>query len=242
MNQVHPCLRKYILVYLILITGAAQAQTRLSETDFNRIRQKSIRNFLKGQMESGMVYFEDFRPSVTAQTDTSQFDFNVHHFRLRQAVPLAWNTYITAHPAQIWQGKVVSCGFVYSPVSKRVIFADDNYPGLEPGQIFYIEMRVLCGLVKFPVCFMVTKIDESQRAITFSYVSSGPSKGSQTIRLVDDGKGETEIIHSSNHQTENVLRDKTLYPIYHRKAIQEVHHNIRNTIEMRQLTLLFIQV
>lgn len=233
MNQACTCFQKYILITLILVTSAVQAQTRLSGIDNSRVKQKSIRNFLKGQMKTGIVYFEDFRPSVTAQTDTSQFDFNVHHFRLQQSPLLVWNTYITAHPAQIWQGKVVSCGFVYSPVSKRVIFADDKYPGLEPGQIFFIEMRVLFGLVKFPVCFMVTKIDENQHAITFSYVSSGSSKGAQTIRLVGDGKGETEIIHSSIHQTENVLRDKTLYPIYHRKAIQEVHHNIRNTIEMR---------
>lgn len=233
MNQACTCFQKYILITLILVTSAVQAQTRLSGIDNSRVKQKSIRNFLKGQMETGIVYFEDFRPSVTAQTDTNQFDFNVHRFHLPQAVPIAWNTYKTSHPAQIWQGKVVSCGFVYSPVSERLIFADDKYPGLEPGQIFFIEMRVLFGLVKFPVCFMVTKIDESQHSITFSYVSSGSSKGAQTIRLVDDGKGETEIIHSSIHQTENTLRDKTLYPIYHRKAIQEVHHNIRNTIEMK---------
>ena len=233
MNYAFPGFRKYILFILILITCVGQAQTRLSEINAGSIRQKSIRNFLKNQMDIGIVYFEDFRPSVTAQTDTSQFDFNIHRFRLHQSPLVGWNIYLTAHPAEIWQGKIVSCGFVYSPVSKRAIFADDKYPGLEPGQLFFIEMRVLCGLVRFPVCFMVTKIDESQHAITFSYVSSGPSKGSQTIRLNDDGKEGTNIIHSSIHQTENILRDKTLYPIYHRKAIREVHRNIQNTIEMR---------
>jgi hypothetical protein len=107
------------------------------------------------------------------------------------------------------------------------------YPGLETGQIFFIEMRVLCGLVKFPVCFMVTQIDESLHAITFSYVSSGSSKGAQTISLVGNGKGGTKIIHSSIHQTENILRDKTLYPIYHRKAIKEVHRNIKNILKTK---------
>jgi hypothetical protein len=233
MNQACPCFQKYILITFILMTSVGQAQTRFSDIDNSRIKQKSICNFLKGQIEKGIVTFEDFSPSVTEQTDTSQFDFNVHHFHLRQALPITWNTYITAHPAQIWQGKVVSCGFVYSHVSKRVIFANDRYPGLEPGQIFFVEMRVLCGLIKFPVCFMVTKIDESQHSITFSYVSSGSSKGSQTIRLNDNGKGGTDILHSSIHKTEHVLRDKTLYPIYHRKAIKEVHRNIRNTLEVK---------
>jgi len=90
-------------------------------------------------------------------------------------------------------------------------------------------------LIRFPVCFMVTQIDEINHSITFSYVSTGPSKGSQTIRLIDKEKGETEIIHSSLHQTENWLRDKTLYPVYHRKAIQEVHQNIANILLTKQL-------
>jgi len=219
-----------LLTIFTLASFPGEAQTRLSDINTGRIKQKSIRNFLKTQIEKGIVSFEDFQPSVTTQTDSSQFDSNIHHFRLRQTPEAGWNAYLTAHPAKIWQGKVVSCGFIYSPKSKNVIFHDDSYPGLEPGQIFFIEMRVLCGIVKFPVCFMVTNIDESQHAITFSYVSSGRSKGSQTIRLINNGNGETKILHSSIHQTENVLRDKTLYPIYHKKAIKEVHRNIRKLL------------
>jgi hypothetical protein len=213
-----------------MITSAGQAQTRLSETDFNRIKQKSIRNFLKDQIETGIVYFEDFRPSVTALTDSSQFDSNIHRFQLQQTPAVAWNAYLTSHPAKVWQGKIVSCGFIYSQVSKQVIFPDDKYPGLETGQLFFIEMRVLFGLVKFPVCFMVTEINNNERTISFSYVASGTSTGSQTIRLVANGKGETDILHSSIHQTKNLLRDKTMYPIYHRKAIKEIHKNIKNIL------------
>jgi len=234
MNQVLLTSQRSILIIFILISFSSKAQTQLSDIDTDRIKQKSIRNFLNGQREKRIVNFEDFQPSVTVQTDTSKFDFNIHHFSLNQTLTVAWNAYQTSHPAQIWQGKVVSCGLIYSTVSKLAIFPDDHYPGLEPGQIFFIEMRVLCGLVKFPVCFMVTNIDESKQSITFSYVSSGPSKGSQTIKLLDNGKGVTEILHSSIHQTENILRDKTLYPIYHRKAIKEVHRNIKKILESKK--------
>lgn len=231
MCRIFSRLSSCFFVLLVLGSATGQAQTRLSDLDTGRIKQKSIRNFLTSQEESGIAHFEDFRPSVTTQTDTSQFDYNIHQFQLKHAPELAWNAYLTAHPAQIWQGKVVSCGLIYSPVNKRAIFPNDKYPGLETGQIFFIEMRVLCGLVKFPVCFMVTNIDESKQSITFSYVLSGSSKGSQTIRLIDNGKGGTEILHSSIHQTENAFRDKTLYPIYHKKAIKEVHRNIRKLLE-----------
>ena len=190
MNQVFSCFHKYLLIILFPITIAGQAQTRLSDIDTSRIPQKTIRKFLKDQGKLGIVSFEDFCPSVDETTDASRFDFNCHHFHLRQAPATAWHTFLTAEPTQIWQGQIVSCGFIYSPVSQRVIFPSDNYPGLEPGQIFFIEMRILFGLVKFLVCFVVTKVDPVQRTITFSYVSSGPSKGAQTIRLIDDGKGE----------------------------------------------------
>lgn len=234
MNQVLHSFRSYILIIFILTAFTTQAQTHLSDIDPSRIKQKSIRNFLKSQMDRGVVNFEDFKPSVDAQTDTSKFDSNIHHFQLQQTQATAWNAYLTSHPAKVWQGKIVSCGLIYSPNSKRIIFPDDKYPRLETGQLFFIEMRALCRLVKFPVCFMVTQIDEKYHAITFSYVSSGSSKGAQTIRLTDDGKGGTKIIHSSIHQTENILRDKTLYPIYHRKAIKEVHRNIKNILELKK--------
>jgi len=230
MNQAFVRFQGYFLAIFVLIAFEGQAQTRLYDIDSSRIAQKSIRNFLRFQIEKEIVYFEDFQPSATLQTDTSQFDFNVHRFRIKQSLTKSWNAYLTAHPAQIWQGRIVSCVFIYSPGSKQAIFADDTYPGLEIGQIFFVEMRVLCGLVKFPVCFMVTQIDEINHSITFSYISTGPSKGSQTIRLIDNGKEEIIILHSSIHKTENVLQDKTLYPIYHKKAIKEVHRNIRNKL------------
>jgi hypothetical protein len=233
MSQTFARFQNCFLVAFVLVAFVGQAQTRLCDIDSSRITQKSIRHFLKTQIREGIVSFEDFRPSVTGQTDTKQFDFNIHRFSLNQPMSKSWNAYLTAHPAQIWQGRIVSCGFIYSPGCKQVIFAEDPYPGLEIGQIFFIEMRVLCGLVKFPVCFMVTQMDETVHSITFSYISTGPSKGLQTIRLIENGKGETEILHSSIHQTENWLRDKTLYPIYHRKAIKEVHRNIFDMLKVK---------
>lgn len=217
----------FSIVGLFISFLSTEAQTRLSKTDFSRIRQKSIRNFLKDQMELGIVNFEDFQPSVTVQTVTNDYDSNVHQFQLEQPLDSGWKAYLTAHPATVWQGKVVSCGMVYSQAKKKLFFPDDQYSGLEVGQIFFIEMRIFFRMIHFPVCFMVTNIDENLRQITFSYISTGSSKGAQTIQLIDSGKGSSQIIHSSIHQTENKLRDRTLYPIYHKKAIAEVHQNVQ---------------
>jgi len=212
---------------LFAISFQLYAQTPLRKTNFSKINQKSIRKFLKSQMELGIVNFEDFQPSVTAQTVTNDYDTNLHQFQLERPLESGWKAYLTAHPATVWQGKVVSCGMVYSQTEKKLIFPDDQYSGLEVGQIFFIEMRIFFRMIHFPVCFMVTNIDENLRQITFSYISTGSSKGAQTIQLIDSGKGFSQIIHSSIHQTENKLRDRTLYPIYHKKAIAEVHQNIQ---------------
>jgi hypothetical protein len=227
--------RFLFLIFTVLICFALRAQTQLKDIDQSKIKQKSIRNFLNKQIESGIIYFEDFQPSVTAQTDSDSFDFNEHVFKIKQPQSDTWNAYLSAHPAKIWQGRIVSCGLIYSPRKKQIIFPDDAYTGLEVGQIFFVEMRLIFRLAKFPVCFMVTGIDAIKQTITFSYVASGSSKGSQTIRLISKGNGETKIIHSSIHQTQNALRDKTLYPIYHRKAIGEVHKNIKKQLLKNQI-------
>lgn len=224
-------LRNLILFIFLAFSTIGQAQTKLTDIEPARIKQKSIFNFLKSQREKGIEYFEDLQPSVKPSTNTSLFGHNQHRFRIQQPLTLSWEAYLTAHPATIWQGRIVSCGLIYSPSMHRIIYPDDVYPGLETGQIFFIEMKIFCGLVKFPVCFMVTGIDSEKHEITFSYVETGASKGAQTISLTEDGKSGTRVLHSSIHQTENGLRDKTLYPIYHRKAIGEVHRNIRKLLE-----------
>jgi hypothetical protein len=223
-------LRIFILAIFILIAISSQAQTHLTDADTNRIKQKSIRTYLKNQIELGMVNFEDFRPSVNEQTDSSRFNSYKSHFYLKQTPAAAWEAYLTIHPAKIWQGHVISYSFIYSPKHKSFIFSDDSYPGLETGQLFFIEMRLLFGIVKLPICLMVTQINTNKHEISFSYIESGPSKGSQSIRLENNIGNETNILHSSIHKTRHVLRDKIFYPFYHRKAIGEVHRNIRKLI------------
>jgi hypothetical protein len=222
--------RYLLFIFLTLSYFRSQSQTRLSDLDINRIKQKSIQKFVKDLENKGIVYFEDLHASVDSLTDPGKFDSNCHYFNVEHGLDKVWDAYLTAHPAKIWQGKVVSCGFIYSTASKCFIFPEDQFSGLEKGQLFFIEMRVFFGLVHFPVCFMVTGISKDQHSITFSYISESLSKGAQTIKLVGHDNEKTEIIHSSIHQTKNILRDKTLYPIYHKKAIKEVHANIARTL------------
>lgn len=225
--------RIILSIFFCFCFSSGYSQTKISSLDISRIEQKSLRKFVNELETRGIIYFEDLHPSVDSRTDSSSFDSNCHYFRSKNAIGEVWNAYLNAHPAKIWNGHVVSLGFIYSPTEKRFIFQDDTYSGLGVGQIFFIEMRVFFGLVRFPVSFVVTTVSEKSHTISFSYISEGLSKGAQTIRLSLLGPELTEIVHSSIHQTANVLRDKTLYPIYHKKAIGEVHRNITKFIEAK---------
>jgi hypothetical protein len=223
--------RLVAIVVLLLVGINAFPQQKLVDTDLSKIPQKSIVDFIVKQQAADVLLFNEFHPSVTDSTNLGEFDTNCHVFKLDASPNTAWSYYLKSHPSEVWNGKVVSCGLIYSPGSEKIIYTNDDYDGIEVGQLFIVQLKVFGGIAKFPVAFIVTKINDNDKSITFSYVRSGESAGDQTIRLVDDGNGGTRIIHSSHHLTSNPLRDKTLYPIYHKKAIAEVHRNIRNMIK-----------
>lgn len=217
------------IVAILLLNHPAIGQTPIRDFNPQKVGQKCIRKFISKQQKYGITCFEDFTPSVVSTTDTTEFDSNVHVFYSGHPLNETWEAYLKGHPSQIWQGRTVSCGMVYDPTNQQIIYTDNLFTGLKAGQLFFIEMKIFGGLIHFPVSFMVTGVDETRHEIRFSYVSSGSSKGAQVIRLIRSGNN-TQIIHSSIHQTMNKLRDRTLYPIYHQKAIRQVHHNVKKQI------------
>lgn len=215
-----------ILTLIISFQFNLFGKNLMQQVDPSRIEQTSILKLIKKFDEKGIHDFSILQPSVDKTTDTRDFDSNTHIFHNSHQLEDVWNDYLKQHPSKIWNGKTVTMGFIYSPDLKRIIYSNDEYNGIKEGQIYFIQMKVLFGIIKFPVCFMITKVDNQRHEIEFSYVKQGATKGSQTIKLIEEGAKGTKIIHSSLHLTENAFRDKTMYPIYHKRAISEVHRNI----------------
>ena len=86
------------------------------------------------------------------------------------------------------------------------------------------------GLYNLAVGLEIIDIDPVNRSITFSYLKGGKSRGEQTIYFITSRKGFTEIIHQTAFKSNSYLRDRYLYPYFHRKAINEFHRNMRNAI------------
>ncbi len=212
------------LVIIMSFHFTSHSESLIRQVDSSRIKQKSVLKLIE-KLNEKITDFSQFTPSVDEKTVTRDFDSNTHIFHNSNQIQDVWEDYLKQHPSKIWNGNTVSMGFIYSP-DQKIIYPDDKYYGIKEGQIYFIEMKVFFGIVKFPVSFMITRVDNQMHEIEFSYIEQGVSKGRQIIKLTEEGKKGTRIIHSSIHLTKNAFRDKTMYPIYHKKAISEVHRNI----------------
>ena len=86
------------------------------------------------------------------------------------------------------------------------------------------------GIYNLAVALEITKIDEQNKTIVFSYVNGGKSKGEQILHFITTADGYTEIIHETLFRSDSKFRDKVLYPFFHNKAINEFHRNMLHAI------------
>jgi hypothetical protein len=105
------------------------------------------------------------------------------------------------------------------------------YDGAEVGQVLFINIEVLGGLVKVPVAQEIIAIDPDENYIEISYVKGGKSAGKQRITFHDNGDGTTHVNHATYYRSASRFRDKMIYPFFHTLAIDEYHENMIRTLE-----------
>jgi len=111
------------------------------------------------------------------------------------------------------------------------MYRKDNYfTGIDTGQVFYVNLRIMGGIYNLAVGLEIIDINPVNRSITFSYLRGGKSRGEQTLYFRRARKGYTRIIHQTAFKSNSFIRDRYLYPYFHRIAINEFHRNMRNTI------------
>jgi len=95
---------------------------------------------------------------------------------------------------------------------------------IELNTIFQLNLR--CGgILNIPVEFEITRIDEQNKTVEFSYGADNKSKGRQVLRFVDNGS-ETLVMHYSYFKSDSKARDKFLYPFFHEKCMDEFHQGM----------------
>jgi hypothetical protein len=217
----------------LILPANTQAQNDFGQVDMSQIRQKKIRKFIQSQHTMELQGFSDLEPSVDTDSDLADFRNYEKEYLIRKSPEDVWYNYVNSSQTDIWDISKISFGMIYCRDSEAIVYADQTLYGLEPGRIYYINLKVLNGFYSLPVAFEITRIDASERLIEFSYLKGGKAEGKQIIRIADSEDGYSRIHHSTFVRSSSSFRDKYLYPFFHNKLINEFHFNMKKIIASR---------
>ena len=196
------------------------------------VRQKTIREYVRNK---GLFVSSDFDKLKTTCYRPSEIEtYHVHSktFRVEADLEHVWGTYLSISPEDTWRCRTVSFGFMYCKKSKTISYAQDAYGGLREGQILFLNVGLFWGLVNIAVAHQITRIDQREKYIEFSYIEGGETEGSQRLTFTKAPDGLTEIEHKTTYRgkTKSPFREKTLYPILHGKVIAAFHRNVKQKV------------
>lgn len=218
-----------ILLFFLLGVSCQTAVSRGTDTiKLKDISQRKVRNYLVSKDIARMVDFSLIHSSWKKEFNKSDFNIQEKEFYLNYDFSLVWESYRHVNSIKMWTGKSVRFGVLLSKPSNTVVYEGTlPSPEIDTGQVYFLNLRLMKGLVNVPVAFEIINIDQAQQIIEFSYIDSNKSKGKQTIRFFDNGDGRTRIVHTSYFKSGSHLRDNLFYPWFHTKFIKEFHGNMR---------------
>ena len=213
-----------IIAILCLFGGMAlYAQTPISAADTKKLGYKKVVRFLK---RLDLRYFCDIQPSVNDGSDLSAFYFHNSVYTVNASVERVWETCLFASPENLWKGKTLGLSCIYSKNSDKIFYrSQSRFDTLELNQVYFINIRIM-PLFSIASALIVTKIDYDEKLIEFTYIEGNKSNGRQTVRLIANSDNETGIIHDTYYKSSSKFRDKRLYPLIHKKVINDLHKNI----------------
>lgn len=208
----------------------AYAQFDLNRIDLSHIRQSSVRDYIAQQKAQQVDCFSDLQASVHQGDDLTKYMDYEKVYLIKEPVDVVWDNYKFSNQTDVWETKSVSFGMAFCRASQSVVYADEFFYGMEKGQIYFLNLKILNGLYHLPVAFEIITVDRENRLFEFSYLKGGKAEGKQSIQLVETPQGYTKIIHKSYVRSGSKFRDKYLYPFFHNKLIKEFHSNMRRVI------------
>jgi hypothetical protein len=223
--------RGVITFLLLILTGLSYAQLPLTSVNLDRIHQKKIRELVQHQNLSGNACFSDLKPSCYNEQDSLKYSIQRTSNVIREVIQKVWNKLKVLKPKDEYDGKMLSFGFLYSKRLNQLFYPDDDYKEIEEGEIYYLNLKLLGGIKNIGVALEVTKVDEANKTIQFCYLNNGMSEGTQEVKLTGTREGNTIITQETRYRNRSKFREKKLYPIFHQKAVNELHNNIRHLIE-----------
>lgn len=198
--------------------------------DFNKISQKQVRKLLEEEKLCQIKEFAQLSPRCYNEADSSTYRKHFRSFSVEADLEKVWQVYTSISPKDTWRGKMVTFGCQYSRQDNMITYLNDNFEGLNVGQVLFMNLRLLGGLVNIPVSHEIMEVNEKEHYIKICYLEKGAAEGTQWIRFYATPDGSTRVDHETRYRSNSKFRDKYLYPGLHAKAISEFHRHIQESM------------
>jgi len=223
--------RLIILLVIILLLSLPAFSQDSATIDIQKVPQGKVREYIVSRQFDHLSDFSSIQASWKGDIDKHAFYVIEETFYLKRKLSTVWDSYRHANPVNMWNGRSFRFCLLICKCSKAIIYPNSSYiPDLDTGQVYFLNLRLMRGLVKVPVAFEIISIDTVKRTMEFSYIESNIERGKQILEFSDDGVGRTRIVHRSYFKSESWLRDKLFYPHFHYKFIEEFHGNMKKLI------------
>jgi hypothetical protein len=221
---------------LFLFAHTASGQDSLRNIDVKQIPQKKIRLFIHKHILAHHAKFSDLHMEYSHLSDSGTYFREEQRFILKEKIANVWKAYRSFHPAEIWNGKLITYGVSYSSDTKKICYRNSQNNGIDTGEIILLNLRLLKGTINLAVGIEITSIDSLKQCLEFCYINGDISRGIQRIQLVTTSEGYTQVIHTTLFKSKSAFRDRYIYPFFHRKTVNEFHKNMRELVYSRQLS------
>ena len=175
---------------------------------------------------SGIVTFGEVQASLGPFASINNYHVIDREFLIKDNIDTVWNVYINSGLQRAWNTRKIHYGFSYSRNIDSVYYAQDNVSSVVPGLIVYLNLRVLLGIKSLAMAFEVSRVDEKNKVLEFSYLEGNETEGKQQLIFQSTSKGYTMITHLSYYKSRVKTRDK-LYPYIHAQIINRFHRNVK---------------
>lgn len=221
----------FLFVLLCSLWQKAACQASYNDIKWEQIPQKKVRKYIIEQQERAQISFlADLK--ATCQDSNSLMDLFSYKksYRVKANKNNVWETYKQSNPTAAWTNRKSACALVYERSSDHVHYADEEINGIEAGQVLFMDLKLMKGLVHLATAFEITKVEDEVGVIEINYTEAGINRGKQIIKMHEAPDGSTIIEHSSMISSGRKFRDRVLYPYFHNRLINTFHRKMRQRV------------
>jgi len=229
-------IRLYLSLIVLFYSSLAITAQHLTLIDLEEIPQRKVRSFIESEEIDKMNDFSLIRPSCIDDAIESDYHVLVKTFFLNNRLSDVWECYRHADLTKYSRKCSVRFGLLLEKFSNTVIYnGRPEKTVIDTGQVYFMNLRLLKGLLNVPVAFEIITIDPGKLVVELSYIEGNKTRGKQTLQFFDNGDGRTRIVHRSFFRSESSLRDAVFYPLFHKKFIREFHSIMKQSIVNKPL-------